>query len=435
MTIEAPTAGKSVLALPSLAPSVVTASPAEGGEALSAAFADLFRQLSGVGGQAPVAGAPGNEPPGSATPGNALPPTDGKPLPDLPQNPETRTLLPPETLTDPDEGEDPLLPAGATDKLAQDGDLAATQTTDVTTALPGMPVTTAGAAIEPLAPATNPAAPDTPSPMATTASTLAAAQPVTQSPLQLSNDEASVEPTMLLSALSQLAQPKEPVTAADLATIPSLAAAMPVADEGTASDSKTEARTSPPSPASAPALPAVSVALGPIFAVAGQPTASPASTPSGPFVAAMAEPVRHEFAELVDRLSEARELSRPGRAEMQLAHRDFGQVSLRFDLDGQSLKVAMSSAHGGFVAAAQAALAETARADAPRADVAPPRVEPPLPASTQAGAPAMQADAQRQGQHESANHRRPLLADNPPRQPDTADTASAASQHRSGLFA
>ncbi len=57
---------------------------------------------------------------------------------------------------------------------------------------------------------------------------------------------------------------------------------------------------------------------------------------------------------------------------MQVMHRDFGQVSVQFDITGGALKVALANAHASFAPAVQAALAERpghAPAEAIRADM------------------------------------------------------------------
>ncbi|MXO71164.1 hypothetical protein [Alteraurantiacibacter buctensis] len=123
--------------------------------------------------------------------------------------------------------------------------------------------------------------------------------------------------------------------------------------------------------------------------------------------AAEATPERHDFSAVIDKLSEARELSRPGRADMHLAHREFGQVSVQFELAGQALKVAMTSADPGFAPAVQAALADrpaAAVADPARTDSQPQRGDSvnAANASWQAGA---QADGQRQDQQRAQQSR------------------------------
>ncbi len=80
-------------------------------------------------------------------------------------------------------------------------------------------------------------------------------------------------------------------------------------------------------------------------------TAEPAQSPAP-------TQLRHDFGQVVERLAEAREMARPGRAEMQVMHREFGQVSMQFDVTGSALKVALANAHAGFAPAVQAALAE-----------------------------------------------------------------------------
>lgn len=77
---------------------------------------------------------------------------------------------------------------------------------------------------------------------------------------------------------------------------------------------------------------------------------------------AQAAPPAHDFAAVIDRLAEARELARPHSATLNLAHREFGAVTVQFELAGQALKVALSSSDAGFAPAVQAALADAAPA-------------------------------------------------------------------------
>ncbi len=103
------------------------------------------------------------------------------------------------------------------------------------------------------------------------------------------------------------------------------------------------------SQAAAPApLPQIAETPRPLIVANSTDVTSPA-TPA---------PQRHDFGLVVERLAEARELARPGRAEMQVMHREFGQVSMQFDVNGGALKVALANAHAGFAPAVHTALAE-----------------------------------------------------------------------------
>ena len=80
------------------------------------------------------------------------------------------------------------------------------------------------------------------------------------------------------------------------------------------------------------------------------------------------------FETLVDRLVEAREAARPARAEMSMAHDDFGRVTLRMEAGRMEtgaaqagLRVALSSPDPDFAPIAQAALADRSAADGDRA--------------------------------------------------------------------
>lgn len=159
--------------------------------------------------------------------------------------------------------------------------------------------------------------------------------------------------------------------------------------------------------APAPVLPVAAAAMVAAPAADAAPVQSAQSARLAP-AAAEATPERHDFSAVIDKLSEARELARPGRADMHLAHREFGQVSVQFELAGQALKVAMTSADPGFSPAVQAALADrpaAAVADPARTDSQPQRGDSvnAANASWQAGA---QADGQRQDQ-ERAQQSRP----------------------------
>jgi Meckel syndrome type 1 protein len=189
-----------------------------------------------------------------------------------------------------------------------------------------------------------------------------------------------------------------------------------------------------PKEASRPATPApilpvpspVAIAAATPDALAAQPTAASAPAP-----AATAE--RHDFAAVIDKLAEARELARPGRADMHLAHREFGQVSVQFELAGQALKVAMASADPGFAPAVQAALADrpvAAAADAARADNQPQRADT-VTASAASWQAGPQADGQRQDNQGRAQQAR---ADNAPVRTNEgdADSATARAADRDG---
>ncbi len=148
-------------------------------------------------------------------------------------------------------------------------------------------------------------------------------------------------------------------------------------------------------------------------------------------------PARHDFEAVVDRLTEARELARPSRADLHLTHREFGAVSVQFELAGHALKVAMSSPDQAFAPAVQAALAERplAVADVARADNGQPRADA-VPASTAAWQAGTSADGQRgDGQPRSA--RQSGVADQP-QQARTADDdyqQAEAGARESGRFA
>ena len=89
------------------------------------------------------------------------------------------------------------------------------------------------------------------------------------------------------------------------------------------------------------------------------------ATPSADRSASATQPApRHDFEAVVERLAIARETAQPARADMQVTHREFGNIALQFDMAGQSLRVAMANADSGFAPAVQAAMTEAARSDA-----------------------------------------------------------------------
>lgn len=128
-----------------------------------------------------------------------------------------------------------------------------------------------------------------------------------------------------------------------------------------------------------PAQPTTTPAPIPITAEAQRPAPPANGTDAMP--TATPAPQRYDFTQVVDRLAEARELARPGRAEMQVMHREFGQVSMHLDVSGGALKVALTNANADFGLAVHAALAkhvananpETIRAETIRPDVAGPQ--------------------------------------------------------------
>lgn len=141
----------------------------------------------------------------------------------------------------------------------------------------------------------------------------------------------------------------------------------------TARDATHETGSQAASPATVP-----STALASPLTAAPPVAAAPSSDIARPVASTTQQepapaPQRHDFGQVVEKLAEARELSRPARAEMQVTHREFGTVSMQFDVTAGALKVALASAHAGFAPAVQAALAErpvAAPAEAARAEVA-----------------------------------------------------------------
>lgn len=216
---------------------------------------------------------------------------------------------------------------------------------------------------------------------------LSAAAPASAQPQSQPQPQVVAQPVLaqLLQAAPRAAQRKggdEGAVAATATTAASAAADLP--DEGLRS--ATAAPVLPVAASSALAAPQPDLAS----AQQGQSGASaPAAATTGE---------RHDFTAVIDKLAEARELARPGRADMHVAHREFGQVSVQFELAGQALKVAMTSADPGFAPAVQAALADrpvAPAADAARADSQPQRGDN-VSAATGSWQAGPQADGQRQ---------------------------------------
>jgi hypothetical protein len=173
----------------------------------------------------------------------------------------------------------------------------------------------------------------------------------------------------------------------------------------------------------------------PIAAPLPQVTAAAVQAPVTAATAAAstdAAPTRHDFEAVVDRLTEARDLARPGRADLHLNHREFGAVSVQFELAGQALKVAMSSPDQAFAPAVQAALAERplAVAEAARADNGQQRPDT-VSASSSTWHAGANADGQRgDGQSRSAPQRGPIDQPQDRRADDEQPRGDAASAGR-----
>lgn len=96
-------------------------------------------------------------------------------------------------------------------------------------------------------------------------------------------------------------------------------------------------------------------------AIVAPAAAQPASPAPSPVISASAAApgTPHDFAALVDRLVEARATAMAGQpvqvVQTHLPSRDFGPVSLRFDLSGEALSVSLSSADPEFNRAVLAA--------------------------------------------------------------------------------
>ncbi|MCL6252179.1 hypothetical protein M3P36_14130 [Altererythrobacter sp. KTW20L] len=320
----------------------------------------------------------------------------------------------------------------------------------------------AAASPQPAPPATGGAMP-APAAPATSAAPAAATAPAPAAPVSAAPVSAAHAPAQGLHIQFDLLPPAAPAiqqartpqaeaaapTAQQLAAMPAVQALDPRRElaERSANPPVTAAAvipkegelqaTAPVAPAAAPVLPS------PVATPVAAPEAArvgPIDTPAAP-----ASAPRHDFEAVVERLSEARELARPGRATMQLAHREFGAVSVQFDMAGQSLKVGLASSDTAFAPAVQAALAVQAErpvmasgeAQGSRSDQQ--RSDQQLPAAQSSAAPASQGDGQaRDQQARNTQGRHP--SDQVQRQPqdggERSDNAAASGRARDGsLFA
>jgi hypothetical protein len=113
----------------------------------------------------------------------------------------------------------------------------------------------------------------------------------------------------------------------------------------------------------------------------------------------------HDFTALVDRLVEAREAASPQTVHAAVSHREFGQVSLRFDQDANGLSVAMSSGDPDFARAVQASAtsagAQTASDSSARHRGTPSQYQ------QTAGSPSGQPQSQAQSQASTRDDRAP----------------------------
>jgi hypothetical protein len=264
----------------------------------------------------------------------------------------------------------------------------------------------------------------TPSPSAAAAAQVVVSFALPQTPVE--QTAAAVQPTVQQLAAHQPAalRPKAmPRTLAntqseavairgDTAAVPATTLAAETAEQPT----KTAAHG-----ASAPAKSDVA-ADAPVAAVPTEPQVMPvvANAPSSaqtvaPVAAApttgVAQLSSHDFTALVDRLVEAREAASPQAVHAAVSHREFGQVSLRFDQDANGLSVSMSSGDPEFARAVQASAASAgsqAAGDngaAPRQDTQGHQQQPA--AGSSSGQPQSQTQSQAQSQAYGRDDRSP----------------------------
>ena len=89
--------------------------------------------------------------------------------------------------------------------------------------------------------------------------------------------------------------------------------------------------------------------------VADQPQSAPQTAVQGQSAAPASAPARHDFAAMIDRLFEARDMAGAQPVAMTLRHDDFGAVSLNFRSSDNGLTVTMASADPDFARAVNAA--------------------------------------------------------------------------------
>lgn len=225
-----------------------------------------------------------------------------------------------------------------------------------------------------------------------------------QSPVQPPQTVAQVQAQAEVAANAQTMPSAQQLAARPLAAQPQSRREQASATPVPGLSDPSEAVASPPEAVRGAALLPVSSAT-PLLADLPRPMVVESAAPLAPTAAPTD---RHDFSAVVDRLAEAREMAHPGRAAMQLAHREFGPVSVQFDISGQSLKVALSSPDAGFAPAVQAALTDrpiAAVADTARSDTQGQRSDQSAPPPTSPTGVAAQGDMQRgeqQARHAAA---------------------------------
>lgn len=369
----------------------------EGGDPASTlAFADLLGPLLQAGLEQGGGNAGGKD---AAEGGKDLPVLPGLPLPDaaalaaLPDAPVPVAITAALALPDAAPGMDVLVPADRGNQAAPSLPQPTSGKPALAPEMPAAPTVLASANPAPASLSQTPAAPltmqfartDIQMNLRADASSASAAQSagaaVTGAPIagaevaaDLLPEQALARPSAIQAIAARLAEraappaaPAQPNTMSaegpeDAATLQQAAlAAAPlakvrgtavadVADKPAAAPASSGNSSLPaPAPAPAPAPSTMAFADGPRMAAPEGGNTQPVATSATP---------GHDFEAVIEKLAQARELAQPGRASLQLAHREFGQVAVQFDMMGQSLKVALSSSDAGFAPAVQAALAE-----------------------------------------------------------------------------
>ena len=205
----------------------------------------------------------------------------------------------------------------------------------------------------------------------------------------------------------------------ELAPAPASLAA-PASEPAAATPSE---RTAIPKPAAPVTVPTFSAEPTPVLAA--QVPVDPGPPINPPTLAAPAPPRPHDVADLIDRLVAAREFAAPPPAQLAIAHREFGEVTVRFAADGNALAVTLASPDPDFARAVTAAAPTERQAPTGERGAEPQAARADLPArseqrSADGGGNAPRPHPQRESAAQLARAR--------PRAETPAD-------HKSGIFA
>jgi len=161
--------------------------------------------------------------------------------------------------------------------------------------------------------------------------------------------------------------------------------------------------------------------------------ASAAAAPVTPPAPATSAQTPSDFAQLIDRLVEARDALRatqvPQAVDAAIAHAEFGQVSLRFEQDGGALSVSLASPDPDFARAVQAA-APAAQQGASQDNAATPQRQD-NPGQQSSGTGAGQPQSQQRGQAAP----QPMTDPRDRPHPQPRHDGKAGPPRRNGIFA